>query len=146
MERPAGLIMLLALVASVAGAAGCAVGIGYRIPGTPIGVGVSVPLDRFGQPADPRQRVVYRQVYVATAPQGARILVNGALVGSTPTEVSVPFPRGRWGRPAGSARLLVEMPGYLPEGTAPFPAREGVATRPDGPLRRELRFELRPDR
>ncbi len=135
-------ILTLLIVAGWLPLAGCSLGVGYRIPGTPIGVGASVPLDRIGR-SDPDRRVLYRPLYVASQPTGARILINGELVGSTPAEIQVPFTRGRWGRAEGSAQLLLELPGHLPEGVRLFPARDGVAREPEGPPVRELRLQLR---
>lgn len=130
---------LLALALLPLSVAACSVGIGYQIPGTPVSVGTSVPLSRGGS-----SRVRYLNVDISSRPEGAEIFVNGQLVGSTPSMVSIPFERRWFGRAKGSAQVLLRSPGYLPEGLRVFAVGKKVSRTEGGAPVDRLEFTLRP--
>lgn len=135
--------MALGALAVLAAGCGASAGVGYSIPGTPVSVGVSVPLDQRGK-AVPAKKIVYRQVQVETVPPGAQVLVNQTPVGSTPMLVTVPFERGWFGRARGTAHVMFRKGGYLDEGMNLFPAGSGVSRAPGSPPLARLSVYLRP--
>ena len=123
--------------------AGCGFGsVGYTIPGTPISVGYSVPLDVLGKPGK-SQKVTYLPLRVESMPAGAQVKLNDAVAGSTPQALQVPFEKGFWGGAKGTAMLLVEKPGYLAEGVRLFADDGKITTEPDGAPQRSLMLTLR---
>ena len=134
--------LTLGILAALAAGCGASAGVGYGIPGTPVSVGVSVPLDQRGKAA-PAKSTVYRQVQVETVPPGAQVLVNQTPVGSTPMLVTVPFERGWFGRAKGTAHLMLRKGGYLDEGMNVFPAGSGVSRSPGGSPVGKLQVYLR---
>lgn len=140
--RPLVHLLSLTLLAGLLTACGAHAGVGIGIPGTPISVGASVPVDqRRANSADVR----YLQIPVESTPPGAEVHVDGQLVGSTPATVSVPFDRNWRGRATGSAQVTVRRPGYLPEGVRVFAVDGNRISLSDGgqPVDR-LQFTLRP--
>lgn len=132
-------VKLLALALLPLSLAACSVGIGYHIPGTPVSVGTSVPLSRGGS-----SRVRYLNVDITSRPEGAEIFVNGQLVGSTPSTVSVPFERRWFGRARGSAQVLLKKTDYLPEGLRVFAVGKKVSLSDGGAPVERIEFTLEP--
>ena len=134
------------------------IGIGIGIPHTPFSIGASMPIPGTGAskppssaPASPTnvtttasdapytskpvppsvpvaRDAVYRLMHVDSVPAGAEIYVNGALVGSTPMDVALPFARGWWGSAKGAVNLVVQKSGYAPQGATLFPASDGMVS------------------
>lgn len=123
-------LSLWMIIAVLAAGCGAHASVGYRIPGTPVSLGMGVPLDRIGQVSS--DEVVFRQVTIDSRPAGAEIVVNGQLVGSTPSEVMVPFEKGLFGRAKGSSQVLLKKRGYNTEGFRVFPAKNGVKLQSEG--------------
>lgn len=132
-----GWVVIVAAVSAVS--CGIRPGISVGIPGTPVSVGASVPLKAGAK------GVRYRMVTVTSIPEGARVEVNGELMGSTPVEVAVPFEKKWPGGAKGAAHILVDKRGYLPEGATVFPVGQGVARTRNGPPVATLTFRLRPE-
>jgi hypothetical protein len=141
-------LLLHMLLCSLISLAACGIrpSISYHIPNTPVGISVPVPLDKLGTPAG-GNRTVYIPVSIRTRPKGARVRINDSVVGSTPMVAYVPFKKGLFGDSKGSAQLLVEKSGYLPEGVRVFAIGGGKLSRkPKGKPTPEINLRLRRDR
>jgi hypothetical protein len=133
-------LVALGLVAALGILTACSVGVGYRIPGTPFSVGASVPLSRGSSAA----KVRYLSLPVESQPSGAELYVNGNLMGSTPMTVAIPFEKRWFGRARGTAHVLVQLPGYMPEGRHVFASGKHISATEGGPPLGTLEVRLRP--
>ena len=129
------------LVGCLLAGCGASAGVGVGIPGTPISIGASVPLDQRGRKAKDTR---YLQIPVDTVPTGAEVWVDGILVGSTPMNASLPFDKGFWGSADGSVQVTFKKLGYLPEGVRLF-AVDGnrISSAPEGKPIGKLEATLR---
>lgn len=130
-------MLLLPLVLSLSG---CNLGIGVRIPGTPVSVGTSVPLK--GNTRADKTR--YLDLRIESIPPGADIYVDGVLSGSTPATLSIPFEKAWFGRAKGSVQLALRRPGYLAEGVRVFAVGKEICRTAEGEPIDVLEVELRP--
>lgn len=90
-------------------------------------------------------KVRYLDLKIESVPGGAEVLVNGQLVGSTPSLVAIPFEKRWFGRAKGSAQIVVRRAGYLPEGARVFAVGKGISRSEDGPPIEVLSLTLRPE-
>jgi hypothetical protein len=141
--RISTLTVLLTAAGLLAACGRPSIGLGYRIPGTPVSIGGSVPIGPNPTPAD---RVVYREFQIDSDPQGAEIYINNGLAGTTPSSVAIPFEKGIFGGAKGSAMILLKRKGFLADGFRVYAAgSKGAALLPDGPPTGGVKRVLRKD-
>lgn len=134
------LLTVASLLPLVLSLSACNLGIGVRIPGTPVSVGTSVPLKGNTRADNTR----YLDLRIESTPPGADIYVDGVLSGSTPATISIPFEKAWFGRAKGSAQIALRRPGYLAEGVRVFAVGKEISRTTDGPPIDVLDLTLRP--